>query len=323
MKATVNVQEHILIWNYAALNILDVRHIDIQAGECVRPFLFPASAFLYVTHGSATMILDGNEHAAKRFYMLHGGKGTRLDIILTDEYLHYYLIFYKASLPLSGKQHTFRHIDQQLPFHLQYGFIPLHPAILYELAERMLGEWIVQGRLERLHVKTLFYQFVYGLLRQMDQQQVSIVRPNLASQLIRYMQEHYAEPLTRESLARTFHYSVPYLSKHFRRETGTSIIDYLIRIRMNRAGALLEQTNLTLQEIAASVGYADVSYFIRMFKKHTEVTPKQFKDESVQVARSSYRPIIRLGSSIVPRRLGRYMVSEMINIINIAKKEIY
>ncbi|WP_141504333.1 AraC family transcriptional regulator [Paenibacillus luteus] len=308
MKATVNVQEHILVWNDAALKIMDVRHIVMQAGEGVRPYLFPASAFLYVTHGSATLILDGNEHAAKRFYMLHGGKGTRLDIILTDESFHYYLIFYKASLPLSGVQHTLGHTDRQLPFRLQYGFIPLHPAILYELAERMLGEWLEQGRLERFHVKTLFYQFVYELLRQMDQQQVSVLRPNLTSQLIRYMQEHYAEPLTRETLAHTFHYSVPYLSKHFRRETGASIIDYLIRIRMNKAGALLQQTDLSLQEISASVGYADVSYFIRMFKKHTGVTPKQFKDESVQVAKGSYRPIIRLGSSIVPRRIRRYSV---------------
>lgn len=307
MKATVNVQEHILIWNYAALKIMDVRHIGIQAGDYVRPYLFPSSAFLYVTHGSATLILDGNEHAAERFYMLHGGKGTTLDIILTGESFHYYLIFYKASLPLSGEQQTLRHSDRQLPFHLQYGFIPLHPALLYELAERMLSEWLVPGRLARLHVKTLFYQFIYELLRQMDQQQVSIVRPNLTSQLIRYMQEHYAEPLTRETLARLFHYSVPYLSKHFRRETGVSIIDYLISIRMNKAGALLQQTDLSLKDIAASVGYSDVSYFIRMFKKYSGVTPKQFKDESVQVAKGSYRPIIRLRSSIVPRRLRHYI----------------
>ncbi len=303
----MNVQEHILIWNQAALKIMDIRQIALQAGESVQSYLFPASAFLYVTHGNATLFLDGNEHAANRFYILHGGKGTRLDIALTDESFHYYLVFYKASLPLSAEQQALRLTEQHLPFRLQYGFIPIHPALLYELAEQMLSEWLVQGRLERLHVKTLFYQFVYELLRQMDQQQVSIVRPNLASQLIRYMQEHYAEPLTRESLAHTFHYSVPYLSKHFRRETGASIIDYLIRIRMNKASSLLQQTDLSLQEIAASVGYADVSYFIRTFKKHAGATPKQFKVASVHAARSSYRPIIRLGSSIVPRRLRRYI----------------
>lgn len=170
-----------------------------HTGRRVRTSL-PVSCqrLLYVTNGNATVILDGNEHATEPFYMLHGGKNTRLDIIPTDESFHYYLIFYKASLPLTGKQHTLQQPDQPLPFHLQYGFIPYHPAILYEITERMLGEWNKPGRLERLHTKTLFYQFVYELLRQMDQQQVSIVRPNLASQLIRYMQEHYAQPLTRK-----------------------------------------------------------------------------------------------------------------------------
>lgn len=44
-----------------------------------------------------------------------------------------------------------------------------------------------------------------------------------------------------------------------------------------------------------------------MFKKHTGVTPKQFKDESGQVTRGSYRPILRLRSSIAPRKLRRYI----------------
>lgn len=304
----VNVQEHILFWNDAALNIMDVRHIGKQAGEFMLPYRFPASAFLYVTHGSATILIDGNEHTAKRFYILHGGKGSRLDIILADESFHYYLFLYKASLPPSGKQYSLQHIDpRQMPVHLQYGFIPLHPAILFELAERMLGEWLAQGHLKRLHVKTLFYQFVYELLQQMDQQQVSIAKPNLTNQLIRYMQEHYAEPLTLETLAHTFNYSIPYLSRQFRRDTGTSIIDFFIGIKMEKAQSLLQKTDLSLQEIAASVGYADASYFIRMFKRHTGTTPTQFRNTPGQAAQGSYRPIIRLGSSIAPRRLRRYI----------------
>lgn len=303
----VNAQEHMLIWNDASVKIIDVRHIGMQSGQRASSYLFPASAFLYITHGSATILLDENEHTVNGFYMLHGGKGSRLDITVADEAFRYYLIFYKASLPSSGKLHTLRNMDrQQLPFHLHYGFIPLHPVILYELTQQMLSEWHVQGRLERLHVKTLFYQFVYELLQQMDQQQVSIVRPNLTSQLIRYMQDYYAEPMTLDTIAKAFHYSAPYLSKHFRRDTGSSIIDYLIGIRMNKAGTLLRHSGLSLREIAASVGYTDVSYFIRIFKKQTGVTPKQFREEPLRASESSYRPIIRLGSSIAPRKLRRY-----------------
>ncbi len=296
-----------LIWNDASVKIIDVRHIGRLNVQRARSYLFPASAFLYITHGSATILLDENEYTVNGFYMLHGGKGSRLDITVADESFRYYLIFYKASLPLSGNPHRLQNMDhQQLPFNLHYGFIPLHPVILHELIQQMLSEWRTQGHLERLHVKTLFYQLIYELLQQMDQQQVSIFGPNLTAQLIRYMQEYYAEPLTLDIMAKAFHYSAPYLSKHFRRDTGSSIIDYLIGIRMNKAGTLLRQTGLTLKEIAVCVGYTDVSYFIRMFKKQTGVTPKQFREELLQASEGSYHPIIRLGSSIAPRKLRRY-----------------
>ncbi|WP_238649970.1 AraC family transcriptional regulator [Paenibacillus piscarius] len=307
MDKTINIQEHLLIWTHASIQVMDIRHIRIQTGDEFRPYLFPSSAYLYVTHGSASVLLDGAEHAAKPYYLLHGGKGTCLDIRLTEPSFQYYLILYKSSLPLPWKRYGREHPDGVLPFSLQFGFIPLHPAILYQLAEQMLEEWLAQERLEQLHVKALFYQFVYELLQQMDQQQVSPVRPDLTSQLVRYMEQHYAEPVTRDSLARIFNYSAPYLSKHFRRETGTSIIDYFIRIRMNRAGALLQQTDLSMQEIARSVGYTDVSYFIRLFKKTAGVPPGEFRNNSLRKANGSYRPIIRLESSIAPRRLRHYI----------------
>lgn len=307
MKVSIDMQEQLLVWNWAALNLMDVRYITIEAGDRVAPYFFPASAFLYVTHGSATVALDGTEHVSKPFYILHGGKGARLDITLTDDTFRYYLILYKAFLPKSAERHVLRQMEQQVPFRLQYGFVPLHPAILYKLAEQMLSEWHTSKRLEHLHVKALFYQFVYDLLKQLDQQQVTTTSPNLTSQLIHYIQEYYAEPLTRETLAQTFHYSGPYLSKCFKRETGTSIIDYLIRVRIMKAQELLLRTNLSLHEIAATVGYPDVSYFIRMFKKQTGITPKQFKSEGFSPAKNANHPIIKLGSSIAPRKLRRYI----------------
>ncbi|ETT63212.1 ABC transporter substrate-binding protein [Paenibacillus sp. FSL R7-277] len=307
MDETINIHEHIRIWNQAVFQIMDIRHIHIQNGDDVRPYLLPSSAYLYVTHGSASVTLDDAEHTAKPYYLLHGGKGAYLDIRLTDHSFQYYLILYKASLPPSGRRYSLGRTDIDLPFSLQYGFIPLHPAILYQLAERMLDEWLVEERLERLHAKTLFYQFVYELLQQMDEQRVSPVRPDLISQIIRYIGQHYAEPITRDSLARIFNYSVPYLSKYFRRETGTSMIDYLIRIRMNQAGDLLQKTDLSMQEIARSIGYTDVSYFIRLFKKTAGVTPGELRNASLRQANGSYRPIIRLQSSIAPRRLRHYI----------------
>ncbi|GBF73847.1 hypothetical protein PA598K_02170 [Paenibacillus sp. 598K] len=307
MHIPINVQEHILIWSRASLTIVDVRHIVLPAGKRALTVRLPANAFLYVTQGKANVTLDDAEHAADRYYLLHGGKGARLDIRAGEAPFHYYLIYYKAALSSQAGQRPLREQESALPFQLQYGFAPLHPALLYELAERMLAEWRVEGRLERLHVRTLFHQFAYELLRQMEQQEVRAARPDLPAQLIRYMEEHYAEPLTRETLAHTFHYSVSYLSRQFRRATGASLIDYLTGIRVDRAATLLRQTELSLQQIAASVGYADVSYFIRLFRRHIGVTPKRYQAESRSAAPGSYRPILKLRSSLAARSMRRYI----------------
>lgn len=81
-----------------------------------------------------------------------------------------------------------------------------------------------------------------------------------------YIEEYYSQPITRESLAQMLNYSVPYIAKQFKQKTGRSIIDYLIQIRIQKAQQLLIHTTSSLQEIASSVGYEDVSYFIRIFK---------------------------------------------------------
>ncbi|MED1724596.1 helix-turn-helix transcriptional regulator [Brevibacillus parabrevis] len=62
-------------------------------------------------------------------------------------------------------------------------------------------------------------------------------------------------------------YSVPHLSALFKKKTGYSLIDYLIRVRMEKAASLLVETDRQLREIAESVGYREPYYFGRLFKK--------------------------------------------------------
>ncbi|WP_341277969.1 AraC family transcriptional regulator [Paenibacillus sp. FSL H8-0537] len=309
MTVTINAEEHIQLWNAAAIKVIDVRHFSMMHGEELRSYLFPSSVFLYAIRGEAQVLLDGIEHSAKRFHLWHGGKGTCLDIFPTEAEFEYYLIFYKATIPSTGRREILHLIERYNPFQLQYSLAPLYAAVLFDKVDTMLKEWQSSRTLEKFHVKTLFYQFVYELLWQLEHQQIGMKRPDLAAQVVRYIQEHYHEPVTRESIAQIFHYSVPYVSRQFRQETGISMIDYVIKERVNKAMEYLQKTDMTVQEASASVGYDDVSYFTRIFKKHTGMTPKQFKDQDKAKKAGFDYPIIRVGSSLFPRRLQRYIGS--------------
>lgn len=279
MGNELQLQDYISLWNSVSLTVLDVRHVNMSMGDELRSYRFPASTFLYVCSGGARLALDGVERKASCFYVLHGGKGACLDIELTEPHFEYYILFYKAALPPQSSQDHLRLIKKYTPFQLQYGVAMLHPVPMMNRMEQMQREWSGTNMLEKLHVKVLLYQFVHEVLNQLDLRAAHALKPSLSTQIIRYIDEHYHKPITRESIARLFHYHTDYMSRQFKAETGRSLIDYLISVRIDRAGQLLRTMSMSVKDAAANVGYADTSYFIRIFKKQTGMTPMQYKDQ--------------------------------------------
>ena len=94
-------------------------------------------------------------------------------------------------------------------------------------------------------------------------------------QVLRYMEEHYAEPLSVSDIARDFNVSPSYLIQCFKKETGASMKHYLTMLRMQQAKKLLLTTDDSVSSIAIAVGYDDYRQFSKMFKVYTGVTPVQ------------------------------------------------
>ena len=95
--------------------------------------------------------------------------------------------------------------------------------------------------------------------------------------IIRYIEEHHETALTVTDIADHFFMSASHLSHFFRKHSGTSIIQYLNSIRMLRARQLLEQTDLSVGEIAGRVGIDDINYFSRKFRMINGLTPTQYR----------------------------------------------
>ncbi len=92
-----------------------------------------------------------------------------------------------------------------------------------------------------------------------------------------YVSVHYAEHNVLEVIGERLNYSVPYLSKKFKAETGESFKSYQQKIRINEAVLLLIQSNISIDEISNLVGYTDIKYFIKVFTKKQGVSPSKFK----------------------------------------------
>lgn len=88
---------------------------------------------------------------------------------------------------------------------------------------------------------------------------------------------NYHKPLTIEDLASFEQLSPSRYRTIFRETTGLSPKQYLTNIRMRRACELLRQTTLSIKQIGSMVGYEDMLYFHRMFKKMNDMTPAQYR----------------------------------------------
>ncbi len=91
-----------------------------------------------------------------------------------------------------------------------------------------------------------------------------------------YIEQNYAKDISLEDVANHVFLSAVYLSKLFKQKTGENFSDYLIEVRMNNAIKLLKDRKLKIHEISELVGYKSDKYFIRLFKKYTGSTPKEY-----------------------------------------------
>jgi AraC-like DNA-binding protein len=109
-------------------------------------------------------------------------------------------------------------------------------------------------------------------------QQVQDAQPELRIGLtISYMKEHLDKPLRAATLANVAKMSLPHYFVTFKRCTGSTPIDYFIRLRMERARELLATTSCSVKEIAGVLGYDDPLYFSRVFKAVNQITPTQYR----------------------------------------------
>ena len=96
-----------------------------------------------------------------------------------------------------------------------------------------------------------------------------------------YVKTHYSdEELCLEQIADVLDVNLQYMCFLFKKQTDMTIGNYILQTRMDMAGKLLQRTTCNVSEVAQKVGFLDVSYFSKCFKKYFGVSPKQYQNVS-------------------------------------------
>lgn len=99
----------------------------------------------------------------------------------------------------------------------------------------------------------------------------------LYQSLCNWIEDNYASPLTRESVAVLFNITPNHLSRLFSQQGTMSFVDYVRRVRMAKARMILQKYHLPISEVAARCGFRDSDYFCRVFRRQFGLTPGEYR----------------------------------------------
>ena len=102
---------------------------------------------------------------------------------------------------------------------------------------------------------------------------------------IHYFNENYSQPISIEQYAAEHNFTPSWFIQSFRNVTKMTPLQYIVSLRITNAMNLLGNTNYSISRIAAAVGYENALYFSRLFKKHTGLSPSEYRNRDLSLQR--------------------------------------
>lgn len=200
----------------------------------------------------------------------------------------------KQSLSVSSRQLHIGLKDFSLEGY-QRNYVPFDSPIIdfkndqstfLEKCLRLIEENTRRDSSYEVMLKAIIMEMVVEILRSKNAAQIEPAKlkkneaekekQQIVNKIIYFLEKHHSEDISLETISDQMYISSTYISKVFKEETGDSPINYLIKLRLQRAKDLLESQQMTVKEAAQLVGYQDAFHFSKLFKKYYGKSPSEF-----------------------------------------------
>lgn len=151
---------------------------------------------------------------------------------------------------------------------------------------RLIEEYALKQEGYELFVKAELLQslgHVYRCAEKRDSKKRNKPETGAIIPLIRHLTEHFDEPLTLEEAAQMCSLSPNYFCCLFKKTTGKTLIEYINMLRIHEADRLLRETDYRVNEVAYRVGFSNLTYFGRVFKKLKSVSPSDLREQLLTI----------------------------------------
>lgn len=242
----------------------------------------------YLLEGERRFFFDN------RSYLVKGGSLILVDensIHMTtanseQEIGHDRIILYVERDKMKEFDRLFPNLNLVKFFHQHYGVFPLNERQQREFIDlytRLQDEFDSKKRNYRAMIETEIIQYFIRFMRENHTpviEHTDVSAPSKYQNIYAvadYISEHFDETITLDLLADQFYISKYYLSRTFKEITGYGISEYLNIHRIREAKRLLEETDLSVQQIARKLGYESITYFEKVFKTYMTMSPLKYR----------------------------------------------
>ena len=176
----------------------------------------------------------------------------------------------KCKIVIVSAYGEFSYAQAVMQYGVQYYLLkPINETVLCGYLSRIAEE--LSSNTEAEQVSSDHKQFEH---------QYRLSANGVITEIRRYINDHYSEPLTLNFLAKLYSFSPVYLGRLFKKETGLSFNEYLNRCRIQVAAEYIDAGENMIYEIAEKVGYRDINYFYKCFKLIVGTTPGEYRNRA-------------------------------------------
>ena len=244
---------------------------------------------LYVCEGSLTNIIDGKQVVVRKGELLFLNQFTRHEILPAGENdiaINFMILpeFFDVAYSMAGNNNVLANFlvnvlrrDEERG---EYLYFKVSEVLqIQNLLENMIYSLVTgNGEDNRINQTTMGLIFLYLLD---SVQYVEMRVPNqyenmISMSTLKYIEQQY-RTATLTELCENLHLPMHVLSKMIKKTTGFNFKELLQRKRLNKAVELMCETDLSISDIIAAVGYENNSYFHRVFKERFHTTPRAFR----------------------------------------------
>lgn len=248
--------------------------------------------FFYITKGEGILSCNSKKIKVKAQDIVIINSNEMHYIESLYDYLSYYVI--RVGLPFLFSNQ----IDScQTKFiaPLSQNLILFKPLVrndndILNCINKIIGEYFTKEIGFELAVKSYIYELIVLLIRGyiekiLTKEEFNSQVNNLKrfSDILKFIENNFTQKITISKLAAMANVSNYHFCRLFKQITGKSTIDYINKLRIDKAIDLLHENNLNITEIALNCGFNDTNYFSRLFKRYKNISPAKFRKNSIHI----------------------------------------